>query len=651
MEKIIFEFIDIEGFRSVVKPFHFNLNQPGLNLIKGTNGAGKTTVFEALVWALFGINLKDTNQDKIPSWAEVRTAQWQGTRVSLTLHKERNTYCVTRHLGYKGLTYDVKGEDYLMLAKGDDERGEKVSLLGDFRNKAKIQEEINNILGVDSKTFMNSILFGQRMAKLVEQDNSDKRQLFETLFETEWVNQAKAKCDKDLTQWNSDLTKLSYDINSLSTGIEHLTDKLSTSKEVLAGFEEGRKGRIDSKTRLLNETIVHSEELDKAFTDLNKKLKALKYDSERHIQLDIDFKATEKQIHQQEIDKVNAGSLRKEYENNVKNLERELGGAENKKKILEDKHIEEECPYCEQELKPGNKLELNHKKELDLVKGDISLIKIALKKAETALKVLPEVSIESVSPLEERLKLFETELILLDETYESYNKLQKSIDQNTAAKAQYDKDILRVQKEIEDIKAEKPPEIDIKNIELRILQEQNKLKTAQQDKLDLEGKIEIAKWWSAKGFSSGGIKAFIFKAMLSQLNQNVKKYGQRLGASLVFSIDLTKASKPFTTSCSIGDKLNKDYKEFSGGQKQRLDIILIFAMYDLISMNTDINLLIMDEVFEGLDEEGETAVFDLIRGKAEEGKSVYIITHSAVLDSLYANTIEFKSVNGNTIIE
>ena len=40
-----------------------------------------------------------------------------------------------------------------------------------------------------------------------------------------------------------------------------------------------------------------------------------------------------------------------------------------------------------------------------------------------------------------------------------------------------------------------------------------------------------------------------------------------------------------------------------------------------MSVNTDFNVLIMDEVFEGLDEKGENDVFDLIRMKANEGKS------------------------------
>ena len=129
---IHFDYIEIEGFRSVVKPMKFNLDRVGLNLMKGPNGIGKTTVFEALVWDLYGINVKDTTIGMVATWPEVRPSTWKGTRVSTYFHVDKITYCITRHLGYKGLTYEVQGEDHLMIAKGDQDRGQKIGMLGVF---------------------------------------------------------------------------------------------------------------------------------------------------------------------------------------------------------------------------------------------------------------------------------------------------------------------------------------------------------------------------------------------------------------------------------------------------------------------------------------------------------------------------------------
>jgi DNA repair exonuclease SbcCD ATPase subunit len=648
--KINFNFVEATGFRSIVKPLHFDLQRPGLNLIKGINGAGKTSIFEALVWCLYGVNLKDTNLSAVASWPEIRTSQWQGTRVTVCLTTPEDTYYIYRHLGYKGLTHDVKGEDYLILSKGDDERENEPKMIGDFRNKTEMQVEINRILGMDAKTFTNSVLFGQRMAKLIESDNGDKRKLFETIFETEWVTEAKLKCDTDIGSWTLAMSNLD---NIVRLG-EHRIESLHTQKqqiELMAqGFEENRSDRIRIKDRSWKEYVSLLDETEISLITYEKALKGLKYDAARHDKLDQDYDNIKKQIQQTEIAIVKAQGLKSEAEYKVKALKIQVETAEKSLKVLTDKHIEGNCPYCEQELLAGNKLEVNHKKEITAATDNVKIRKKALKEAESELKVAVMQPVPILlTDLDDQLKVIEEERIVLDGIYAEYADIQSKMEAAVRSQTQIKKDILRTNNEIDSIKAEVTPQVDA-SIDVSIKKEQDKLVIEQQNKLDIEKKLEIAKWWSSRGFGAGGIKAYIFTAMLSQLNENVKKYGDRLGASLEFSIDLTKASKPFTTICSLGDKLNKDYKDFSGGQKQKLDIALLFAMHDLISMNIDMNILIMDEVFEGLSEDGETAVFDLIKTKAEEGKSVYVITHSAVLDSLYANTIEIQSINNNTVI-
>ena len=60
----------------------------------------------------------------------------------------------------------------------------------------------------------------------------------------------------------------------------------------------------------------------------------------------------------------------------------------------------------------------------------------------------------------------------------------------------------------------------------------------------------------------------------------------------------------------------------------------------------------MDELFEGLDGEGMEVAFDLIRYKAEQGKSVYVITHEDSLDSMYCNHLEVVSdKDGSSLIK
>jgi DNA repair exonuclease SbcCD ATPase subunit len=629
MSKINFLSVDITGFRTIVKPLHFDLNRSGLNMIKGVNGAGKTSVFEALIWALYGTNLKDVNQAQLISWPENRGSLWQGTGVSVVFQIENSTYCITRCLGYKGLVGDVKGEDGLFVQKDGVFENKD-------RNKDLTQQSINQLLGINANVFINSILFGQRMSKLVQQSGSDKRELFETLFATEWIVDCKTKCDADLTQLSLALNKLSTDINISLTSIEHFTDKLSTAKETLVGFEASRTVRYTAAIEDLNTHKTKLGEFEAEIISYGKFKDVINYDAEVHSKLEEQFNALEKQFNEANLAQVTHNNKLTIAQNLVTNKKTEVTRTGLELKKLTDKHIEGNCPYCEQELRDGNKLEINHNIEIISATGKVQNADVLLKEAEKALKALQKIKApatpESITTAKEAI---EEQLVAMDAQLVEYNTQVENIKEATTDKTQAEKDIVRITKTVGDIKAEKPPVVSLDGIGFALEAEKLKLEELQNQKPVIEKKLAIAEWWSKKALSSSGLKSYIFSSMLTMLNQKVKKYGDRLGASLEFSIDLTKASKPFVTICSLGDKLNKDYNSFSGGEKQRLDLCLMFAMTELVSMGSDINILILDEALENLDEAGEAAAFEIIRSIADTGKSIYLVTHSQIVDYLY----------------
>ena len=49
-------------------------------------------------------------------------------------------------------------------------------------------------------------------------------------------------------------------------------------------------------------------------------------------------------------------------------------------------------------------------------------------------------------------------------------------------------------------------------------------------------------------------------------------------------------------------------------------------MYDTISTNNPFNLLVLDEVFEGLDDDNVEVVGDLVKQKSK-GRCLFVITH------------------------
>ena len=74
-----------------------------------------------------------------------------------------------------------------------------------------------------------------------------------------------------------------------------------------------------------------------------------------------------------------------------------------------------------------------------------------------------------------------------------------------------------------------------------------------------------------------------------------------------------------SSSSGLSDKRNAWFMTLSGGQKQRLFIAL--------ALINDPELVFLDELTTGLDPQARRAIWDLVRGIRERGKTVFLTTH------------------------
>lgn len=172
--------IIIEGFCSI--PYiELNLGSKGITVIRGATGEGKTTILSALVWGAYGKNLK--GKSDVNTWEKYRPKNYNGTKVEIYFGKDGKTHKITRCLKYKGEVNGAKGKDRLIYEIDAVEVSEK--------NKGEIQALINADLGMSYSLFMNSILFGQGMKRLIQESSSNKKDLFEEIFELEYISKAR----------------------------------------------------------------------------------------------------------------------------------------------------------------------------------------------------------------------------------------------------------------------------------------------------------------------------------------------------------------------------------------------------------------------------------------------------------------------------
>ena len=78
----------------------------------------------------------------------------------------------------------------------------------------------------------------------------------------------------------------------------------------------------------------------------------------------------------------------------------------------------------------------------------------------------------------------------------------------------------------------------------------------------------------------------------------------------------------------------KSYPALSGGERQKVDIIVQLSIRDMLSkfMGYSCNILVLDEIFDNLDSKGCDQLLNLFVKKLSDLSSIYIISHHA--DSL-----------------
>ena len=108
---IEFSKIIIEGFCSIPN-LELQLNTDKTTIIRASNGQGKTSIFSAIVWAIYGKNLKGISD--VNTWKKYRPKGYNGTKVELFFNKNNSVHKIIRCQEYKGDIDNAKGKNRLI---------------------------------------------------------------------------------------------------------------------------------------------------------------------------------------------------------------------------------------------------------------------------------------------------------------------------------------------------------------------------------------------------------------------------------------------------------------------------------------------------------------------------------------------------------
>jgi len=442
------------------------LNQSRLFLISGEIGAGKTTLFDAIIYALFGDSTQTERKpcDLISHFIKGRTDFYPEVKFKFLL--DGKTYTLLRKLSFKKTG------------------SEKVALWVENKlfstNKYEVNRKIKELFGLEASQFKKVFLIPQgEYRNILLSKPRERKKLFETIFGTEIFSliedffkqkvkelknrfsnlQEKEKSLKNIAQVNS--------LKELKDRIEKKQNEFFLLKKELSLVCNKRR-KIEGKLEKLKKELESATK----FKELSEKLKKLSCEEEKYKKLQALLEVLKViEIHEKYYkDWINFWKILKETflkrkkcclilqekENLLLNIESEL------------KKFEEKEP--ELEAKKEKLLSLKKTKEELLKKENLEKEIISLKNEEKLLSDEFLKIIQELKNYEEKKEFFEEkrnklkELTILKAEKE---KLEKIVD-NFVKLGNLKSLIVKKEKELEKLKKEcEKIEVLVKEVEIK----------------------------------------------------------------------------------------------------------------------------------------------------------------------------------------
>lgn len=344
----------------------------GLYLITGDTGSGKTTVFDALSFALFGESSGGNREPAMlrSRFAEARTK----TFVELTFL-------------YKGREYTVKRNPEYLRPKdrGEGETAERADAVlflpggGITEGVKNVNEKITELLGVNKEQFSHIAMIAQgEFLKLLLADTKKRSEIFREIFGTK-----KYQALQDALKSRSG--KLHDEYNEISRSIGQYLEGIRCPKEHVY-YEEFEKMKAEKKFASNNRLREMLEELCEDLQEQAKELEKALKKIEKEIKQNSHYLGIYKTVKQGEEELRKMEGQREKYIQKLSECRELL--AKQEEGEPERKALSEEITIKKEKLKDFgelDKLAKEHKekeKQLQVSKKEIGKEEKAIEKLE-----------------------------------------------------------------------------------------------------------------------------------------------------------------------------------------------------------------------------------------------------------------------------
>ena len=597
---IKFKDIELHNFMSFGDA-KLSLESCGFTLVSGinnrlednskSNGSGKSSIWEAIVWSLIGETMRGTNN-------VVNNLSEDGCWVKLKFSVNSDDYEILRSKDSKEYKTNLK-----ITVNGEDKSGKGI------KDSSKILSDM--LPDLTASLLGSVIVLGQGLPlRFTDNTPAGRKEVLEKLSKSDFmIDDLKKRianrknllndeirCKEDsilkavtqqqmvdnqlksyLNELNSlkDIDVIKHDIDVTRNKLNSLNSKLSSinidvdeCNALVMSISDEKFDLTSKRTTALNTELV---DLKSQLSDIDSKIseyltkKSLCESEIKRIESisDICPICGQKLLG---VEKLSTESLEANL-SELNNILTELNASRcNIVKSIENK-------TCDINNQFGNKL-----KELDISYNNCT---IKLNELNSTSKLLQNEAQQA------QIKL--TELLNMENTYNFNNdRLKKAVNESEKALSELSEKIMYINIDKDKL-----------NESLNVINKMNTIITR-----DFRG--------------------YLLSNVIGYIDSKIKEY-----AFDIFGTNLTK----FTLE---GNNINiyydgKIYENLSGGERQKIDLITQFAIRDMLCkfLNFSSNVIVLDEIFDNLDAVGSCKVLDLITNRLTDVTNIFIVTHHA----------------------
>jgi len=690
--------LQLHNFLSYKEPEPLDFTTFNLAILSGNNGVGKSSILEAITWALWGKTRAASDNDLI---FQGQTSTW----VEFIFEHEKNLYRIFRKREIKTKT----GQSILEFQT----KSKKKSLLPDMNwetiTESSIKatsEKIIRILKIPYEIFVNSSYLRQGHAdEFTVKSPAERKEILSEVLDLKYYEELSTKARDESRRSDEKIKLFAFQIDDLQIQIvrkkevennlalankksEELSHNLKKIQIRLKDLELERQNyeimterirnlksqylQLQMKTRDLEKEKEHFENEKKIIEEqLRNKTKIL-HDFQKLLKLE--------KIADKENDKLRQFN---EYSQELKVLEHIKNEIENNAKRLNQIST---CPICLRALKKteAEKIIAHLKSEFNLkYKDKFQRLKINLEKLgyrkDYHQKVYSE--IQNLKPMRETKQALDLAENNLNNTVNNLNKIHLDFKNILNEAKKISKEGLNLKNNLTKFEKSKTQWEENKVLEedmtRQILEQERTIGAFKQELAQIKQfeknlstlEKELEKIQNEKqsydelclAFGKKGIQAMIIETSIAAIEDEANQLLDKITDGRMQLSFITQKEKKSneeelieTLEISIRDEFGRrDYEMYSGGEAFRINFAIRIALSKLLAARagTHLKFLAIDEGFGILDASGRDDLVAAINSITPDFEKILVITHLQELKDLFPTKIEVTKDEGGSHIK